>query len=163
MRLHLLTIPLLTSSLLLSTLSCSKKDDATPLDTGSYKLDGKLKNCKAETDERSFTIGSRDYKALTVYLTTTPQPATGAEVLKLTFVKYASLADTTYRCDGMALFTHGEQISSSQFYAPTYSKSPLTLTSSNRVSGVFAGSVTNSSPSYAYKFISEGVFTNVHL
>jgi hypothetical protein len=163
MTIRLLTIPLLATGLLLSTLGCSKKDAATPIDMGSYKLDKELKNCKAETDERSYTIGSNDYKALTVYLTTTPQPASGAEVLKLTFVKYASLADTTYRCDGMALFTQGEQISSSQFYAPSYPKSPLTLTSDNRVSGAFAGSVTNSSPSHAYGFISEGVFTNVHL
>lgn len=131
---------------------------------GSYKLDGELKNCKAEASERSYTIGSSDYKALTVYLTTTPQPASGAEVLKLTFVKYASLADTTYRCDGMALFTKGEQnLSSSQFNSKYYPKSPLTPTSSNEFSGVFAGSVKNSSSSYDYKFVSEGVFTNAHL
>jgi hypothetical protein len=95
-----------------------------------------------------------------VSLTTTPQPASGAERLNVVFLKTAGLADTTYRCISMNFYTKGERIfPAAGFSSYPYTKSSLAPTGNNEFSGVFAGPAVN--PSTTYGAISQGVFTNV--
>ena len=172
---RLLTTPLVAATLLLSTLGCSKKDAATPSNSGSYKLDGVLRSCTATAYIRTVPTSSYSIDILTVYLTTTPQPTSGEENLKVIFIKRSGQADTAYHYDYMYLYTKGETV----FPAATYTsdlyaiKSPITSTSNNGVSAIFAGSwLTNGSPTGtgypvnslpAYRKISDGVFTDVRL
>lgn len=163
MNLRVLTTPLtlVTATLLLSTMGCSKKDEPAPINTGSYKLDGMLRKCTAETYSRSFTIGAYSYEELTVYLTTTPQPASGFEALKVIYTKNAGQADTTYRCTKINFYTNGESVfPAGAFDTFDSAKSPLTLTGTNEISGVFYGNAVRGQLSYGS--IKEGVFTNVH-
>ena len=159
MNLRLLAPPLVAATLL-STLGCSKQDDATPVNTGSYKLDGVLRNCKAETYSDLATSNGYTYKRLTVYLTTTPQPASGAEALKVIFYKVASQADTSYRCSDVHLYTKGDLVFPACSFV-TYPSSQPVITSAHNasISGTFsATSITYPS---TYASVSEGVFTNV--
>jgi hypothetical protein len=73
MRLRLLTIPLLASTLLFSTLGCSKKDapKTDSASTGSYKLDGVLKTCEVKSAFFSASV-SQSYDQLDISLTTIP-------------------------------------------------------------------------------------------
>jgi hypothetical protein len=93
MRLRLLAMPSISTALLLSTLGCSKKDDLTsilPAGTGiaSYKLDGKTITCTVQVDG-GYAQGSGhsglNYDFVSVTLKTTPEPADGPEILKLTY------------------------------------------------------------------------------
>jgi hypothetical protein len=85
MKLRLLSIPLLASALLLGAPGCSKKDDPATNSggTGSYKLDGTTITCQSKAYLRTATSGGMSSDYLEVDLTTTPQPASGAEALKL--------------------------------------------------------------------------------
>jgi len=160
MKRHLLTTSLAAGLLLLGTLGCSKTEDAKSSSTGSYRLDGTLKNCNAVASFRSISTSCYTYDELAVSLTTTPQPASGAERLNVVFLKTTGLADTTYRCISMNFYTNGERVlPAAIFYSYPYTKSPLAPTGNNEFSGVFAGPAANSST--AYGAISQGVFTNV--
>lgn len=110
MKRHLLTTSLAAGLLLLGTLGCSKTEDAKSSSTGSYRLDGTLKNCNAVASFRSINTSGYTYDELAVSLTTTPQPASGAERLTVAFLKTAGLADTTYRCISMNFYTKGERV-----------------------------------------------------
>jgi hypothetical protein len=151
---------LLGATLLLGTLGCSKKDAPTPSNIGSYKLDGVLRNCTAETYGRSVVGVGYNYEELTVYLTTTPQPANGFEALKVIFVKGAGQADTTYRCSDLYFYTNGEKtFPAGAFYTYSSAKSPLMLTGSNEISGIFSGWAVRGQ--FSYGSITDGVFTRV--
>jgi hypothetical protein len=162
MNLRVPTAPLtlVAATLLLSTLGCSKKDAPTPSNIGSYKLDGVLRNCSAETYGRSLVSVGYNLEELTVYLTTTPQPASGFEALKVIFTKVAGQADTTYRCSHIYFYNNGEKrFPAGEFDTYESVKSPLTITGNNEISGVFFGRAVLGQLSYGS--IREGVFTRV--
>ena len=81
---------LLSAALLFSTLGCSKKEDPAPppatsvgRNEGHYVYNGRPSDCTATALVQS-SIG---VDVLTIVLTTTPQPATGPEALRLIFRK----------------------------------------------------------------------------
>jgi uncharacterized lipoprotein YehR (DUF1307 family) len=59
MNLRLLATPLVATTLLLSTLACSKKEDAQPTasNNASYKLDGTTITCQSKAYTSSNTSG----------------------------------------------------------------------------------------------------------
>ena len=161
MRLRLLTTPLLATSLLLSTLACSKKEDpaATSIGTGSYKLDGATIACQAKAYPSSATSGGLTYDYLEIDLTTTPQPASGAETLKLFFFKQGGQSSNAYRLNDFALFTKGN--TTSPYY---FANDVTTLTTTNgSFSGTFsarASSPVGGTAPGPYTAITAGVFTD---
>jgi hypothetical protein len=160
MRLRSLTSPLLATALLLSTLACSKKDDpaATSVGTGSYKLDATPVTCQAKAYPSSATSGGLSYDYLEIDLTTTPQPASGAETLKLYFFKQGGQPSTAYQLNDVALFTKGN--TTSPYY---FANQVTTLTPTN---GGFSGSFSAKASSPVggnpgpYTAITAGVFTD---
>jgi hypothetical protein len=142
--------------LLLSTLGCSKKEDAAPAATGSYKLDGVVKTCQVtalSVPASSSTQVPGDQLLLT--LTTIPQPAGGPEGVVLTFSKPAGQAPTAYQLDGFTylLATSGVP----------YNNEVTTLQEANgSYSGTFSGTpATTSTGNTPARKITDGVFTSV--
>jgi len=155
MKRHLLATSL-AATLLLSTLGCSKKEDAKPTtNTGSYKINGQLKTCQVAT-QASLTANTQNY--LSVQLTTTPQPANGSEVLHVDFMKNESAPFSAYHVQAIWLFHNG-------MASLLFSNEAATLTStSSGLSGTFSsvGNYTYPSGSGApLPDITDGIFTNV--
>ena len=160
MRLRLLTTPLLATSLLLSTLACSKKDDpaAAAVGTGSYKLDGSTITCQAKAYPSSATSGGLTYDYLEIDLTTTPQPASGVETLKLFFFKQGGQSSNAYQLNDVALFTKGN--TTSPYY---FANDVTTLTPTNGgFSGTFSAKASNPVGGNAgpYTAITAGAFSD---
>jgi hypothetical protein len=156
MTLRLLATPLVTATLLLSTLGCSKKDAAAPTATGSYKLDGVVKTCQVtalSVPASSSTQVPGDQ--LLVTLTTTPQPAGGPEGVVLTFSKRFGQPTAAYQLDGFSylLGTSGTP----------YNNEVTTLQETNgSYSGTFSGTpATTSTGTTPVRKITDGVFTSV--
>jgi hypothetical protein len=157
---RLLTTPLLATTLLLSTLGCSKKDDpaAASVGTGSYKLDATTITCQAKAYPSSATSGGLTYDYLEIDLTTTPQPASGAETLKLYFFKQGGQSSSAYQLNDIALFTKGN--TTSPYY---FANQVTTLTPNNGgFSGSFSGQASNPIGGVPgpYTAITAGVFTD---
>jgi hypothetical protein len=105
---------LLAAALLLSVLSCSKKEDdpvaAGPTNVGSYKLDSREPNTgqvvNRQVEAKAHLVFSTDANndEVEVRLTTTPQPAIGVETLILVFAKPKGQPDTAYRYFGVSLY-----------------------------------------------------------
>jgi hypothetical protein len=160
MKLRLLALPLLAAPLLLSTLGCSKKDDPVASSTGtaSYQLDAATITCQAKTYASTATSGGLTYDYLEVDLTTTPQPTTGPELLKLFFFKEGGQPNTAYRLNDLSLLTKG----STYPYYFANQVTTITPTSSGGFSGTFtakASSPVGGSPG-PYSTITAGIFTN---
>ena len=155
MNLRLLATPLLATGLLLSTLGCSKKEDAKPTaNTGSYKIGGQLKTCQVVT-QASLIGNGQNY--LSVQLTTTPQPANGPEVLHVDFMKNESQPFTAYHVQAITLFNSG-------VISARFSKEAATLTStSSGLSGTFSsiGNYTFLTSTGVPPDLTDGIFTNV--
>jgi hypothetical protein len=155
MNLRLLTNSLLFTTLLSSTLGCSKKDDPTPLtvSTGSYKLDGVLKTCQVKAATGFITSQNTD--ELNITLTVTPQPASGTEAVALTF-------SNSYQLEQIVYFTNGG------ITGTLYRNDVTTLQQTNgSYSGTFSGtSVTpflTSAGATVYPKLTDGVFADVQL
>ncbi len=161
MNLRLFPTPLLAATLLLSTLGCAKKDDpATPAaGTGSYKLDGTAKSCRAAASLSAGSIGSQRYDFLDLSLTTTPQPGAGAETLILHLYKVPGAAASTYQLNNLGLYTKGN----SPPYTFAGTAFALTATSEGGVSGTFSAVVSAASSSIPgpYTTLAAGIFTDV--
>lgn len=160
MNLRLLATPLV-STLLLGTLGCSKKDDPTvsSTGTGSYKLDGTTITCQSKAYTSSATSGGLTLNYLEIDLTTTPQPTSGAETLKLFFVKQAGQSNNAYLLTDISFFTKG---SSSPYYFAN-DVTTLSSTSGGGFSGTFsakASSPVGSTTPGPYTAITSGVFTD---
>jgi hypothetical protein len=160
MHLRLLTTPLLAIGLLFSTLGCSKKDDpaAASVGTGSYKLDGTTITCQAKAYPSSATSGGLTYDYLEIDLTTTPQPTSGAETLKLFFFKQGGQSSNAYQLNDLALFTKGN--TASPYY---FANDVTTLTSTTGgFSGTFSAKTSNPAGGNAgpYTAITAGAFTD---
>lgn len=155
MHLRLFATPLVASSLVLSILGCSKKnDDPTTLGTGSYKLDGATRKCQAKAYVSSASSGGLTFDYLEVDLTTTPAPASGAEVLKLYYLKPGGQPANAYVLNDIELATQGSLFS----FATTVST--LNTTASQGYSGTFSATANRSAPPPPYSTISDGVFTD---
>jgi hypothetical protein len=161
MHLRLLTTPVLAIGLLFSTLACSKKDDpaAASVGTGSYKLDGTTITCQAKAYPSSATSGGLTYDYLEIDLTTTPQPASGTETLKLFFFKQGGQPSNAYQLNDFALFTKGN--TTSPYY---FANDVTTLTATNGgFSGTFSAKASSPAGGTApgpYTSITAGVFTD---
>ncbi len=159
MNARLLATPLVATTLLLSTLGCAKKDDATPAstsNTGSYKLNGRTVNCQARTYFKSYASnsGGPGTDVLSVILTTNPQPAAGKEEFAINFEKASTQPTTAYRPTTIHLVD-------SDYPQGLPMRNDLTTlsTTSSSVSGTFAATGTNT-PGTS---ITAGVFTDVSL
>jgi hypothetical protein len=156
MTLRLLATPVVATALLLSSLGCSKKkDDPTILSTGSYKLDGTARSCQAKAYTSSASSGGLAYDYLEIDLTTTPAPASGAEVLKLYYQKPTGQPTNAYILNALELSANGSLVSFSTNF------STLNTTIGKGYSGTFSGNANRSSPPPPYSAISDGVFTDV--
>jgi len=157
---------LLTAFLLLSTLSCTKKDDppATPvLGTGSYKLDNRTITCTVRAYVRSYANLPPSagvvlpYDELDIYLTTTPQPAAGPESLRLYY--YRPTAMSPYLLNQVWFFAAGQYSLAGEFISTAATAVP---TSGGHFSGTFAAKMDENSgiiPRLPYQRITDGVFT----
>jgi hypothetical protein len=159
MTLRLLTIPALTSGLLLSMLGCSKKDDptrTTPVGTGSYTYDGTLVNCQA-----SATTTSKLYKGqhqYYLYVTLQPTPKLSAsKSVRAEFVKLEGQPNTAYRLFAVTYFADSSLVVHTLHTNNT--AGTITETSSGSFTGTFAGT-DFSNPAHT---ISAGTFTDVQL
>jgi hypothetical protein len=155
MEKHLLATPLVAIALLLSTLGCSKKNDPAaehPAIVASYMLSGTLIKCTASSQVVTSGLGT-DY--LTLTLTTTPQPATGAQRLQLTFTKSTGQPLAAYQLLNLSMFQGNTTF---QGYIPD--RSTFTSSSSSSVSSNFSS--TSIYPTIASD-ITSGIFTDVEL
>jgi len=159
MNLRLFTTPLLVTVLLLSTLGCSKKDEAAASATGSYQLDNALITCQATASSSTSNSGGISVDYLTIDLITTPQATTGAETLRLFFVKPNVQSNTTYTLTDILLTTKG----TTPPYHFSVDAAALTSTSSGSFSGTFSGQILKPGgmASGPYTTITSGTFTNV--
>jgi len=160
MKLRLLATPLLATGLLLSTLGCSKKEDAKPTaNTGSYKLDNTLYTCQAKASVTSYTSGNFSYDRLIIDLVTTPTPATGAETLHLSFIKDNNPLNNSYALFDVVLTTKGTP--TPYFFSVDHTS--VTPTSSGGFSGTFSANISSlyGTPP-PYTGITDGTFTDVH-
>lgn len=160
MILRLRIMPFAATALLLSTLGCSKKDDsvASPGGTGSYKLDGNTITCQPKAYTNTTTSGGLSFDYLEIDLTTTPQPASGAETLKLYFYKQTGQPNNAYTLTDISFFTKGSM-------SPYYFANDVTTLSSggNSFSGTFSAKAINpvgSTTPGPYIAITNGVFTD---
>lgn len=105
--LRLSTIPLVATTLLLSSLlGCHKSDpapDAPPaieaaLKTGSYKLDGQLVNCQADcASAQDYDSNNNPVDKLFVHLNTLDGNGTAVQVATVTFWKPLNTAASNYK------------------------------------------------------------------
>jgi hypothetical protein len=153
MNLRLLPTPLLATGLLLSTLGCSKKDDPAILSQGSYKLDGTTITCQSKAFVSSATSGGLSYDYLLVDLTTTPQPASGPETLKLYYQKPAGQPTNAYILSTIELSTKGGT------FGFMSTVSTLNTTLGGGFSGTFSATAFRTGTQPPYSTISDGVFT----
>lgn len=88
-----------------STLSCTKKDEPTAShpSTGSYKLDGVVRNCEVASAFYP-TSSTQAYDQLDILLTTVPQPASGEEHFVISFTKKAGQSSTAYQVYTMGYY-----------------------------------------------------------
>jgi hypothetical protein len=157
MKLLLLIINLTATVLSLGMLSCSnRKDEVTPISaTGSYKLDGVLKQCKVSAYVRNANSNTQ----LTISLSTMPEPRNGPEAVQLFYTKLPGQPNATYQMVSTTLAAYNSSNSNiSTSYAAK--QALLTITKDSLCSGTFGGiSLTFGNNS----IISDGVFNNVQL
>jgi hypothetical protein len=160
MNLRLLPTPLVAATLLLSTLGCSKKEDAQPTaSTASYKLDGATITCQSKAYTSSATSGGLTTDYLQIHLTTTPEPASGTETLKLYYARQSGQGASSYVLTDATLFREGGK---PKYYFATYTTT-LSATSGGGFSGTFAaknGSPAGTPPTGTNVAITDGTFTD---
>jgi hypothetical protein len=160
MNLRILATPLVATTLLLNTLGCSKKEDpAATSATGSYQLDNTTLTCQAKASSSTGSSGGITIDYLTVDLTTTPQPTTGAETLRLYFAKPNVQSNTTYTLTDITLTNKGITVP----YSFSVASAALATTSNGGFSGTFSGTIINPNGANPapYTAITNGKFTNV--
>jgi hypothetical protein len=168
MKLRLLPIPLLITTLLLGASGCAKKDDpiaptptVTPASqTGSYTLDGRTTTCTAKC------IVAEDYDAnrqpihkLLVSLFSGGTTSLPTEVAVLTFTKPFGTAISAYRLQGVNIRTQYVTPSKQRNYS-NIKNYTVTKTNSGGYSGTFEAT---GDPTTAYptsSIITQGVFTD---
>lgn len=160
MRQRLLATLLLAAPLLIGTLGCSKKDDPAPVPvqvpasgTGTYTIDGRSVNCKATAVLGYTTTG---LTLLSVQLTTTPEPASGSEVLTMMLTKRHSEPVSAYEVTDFSIYYQKVPIAVVYFD----NTAAITSTSSGGLSGTFSTATRYSS---VKSIITNGVFTDVRL
>jgi len=158
MNLRLLTKPLV-AILLLSALACSKKDApaASSDATGSYQLDSAPISCQAKASTSTVSSGGVSVDYLIIDLLTTPQPATGAETLRLYFAKPKVQSNNTYTLTDITLENRGSTVA----HYFTTDAATLTTTSNGVFSGTFSGKNFFAATSGPYTAVTNGKFTNV--
>jgi len=146
---------LLAIPLLLSTLSCSQKDDPDPVQA-SYKLDGNVQKCQAKATTSAGSIGARNYDFLDIDLRTLP--AGEPETLTLHLYKLPGAPASTYLLHNLSVYPKGG-------LAPyNFAGTAFTLVvSEGSFSGTFSAVVNASSSSIPgpYTTITDGVFADV--
>ncbi|TDN39132.1 hypothetical protein A8B98_20350 [Hymenobacter sp. UV11] len=158
MMLRLLATSLITLLLLVGTLGCSKKDSAGPaMNTGSYKLDGQPVTCQVRAHDESYYRAGVYSEYVDVTLTTTPEPASGAQLLQLSF--YRSSPTAAYQLSSVYLFDKGSPVLTCAFNSTAATAS---IASDGSLAGTFAAQEDGHTTPPPYTAITAGVFTNVH-
>lgn len=159
MNLRLLFTPLVATTLLLSTLGCSKKDDpATPaVGTGSYKVSNRLVTGQSRAALQPVAAGQQT-QVLYIYLSDTPTFQATTQTVLLTFEKPIGQSSTAYQLTAMTYSPDG--ISNATMV--TYANDVTTIRETS--TGVFSGTFSGKSTSpYTGSTLSEGVFTDARL
>lgn len=163
LQLHLLATPLL-ANLLLSTLGCTKKEEAKPPvipNTGSYKLDGQLVSCQATAFEYPNRAGF--YQDRLQIQPTLPSNAQGSfDNLMLSFSKNVGSPVSTYHFVGAL---HMTQVNSNATMLTRSYVDNLRFMSAPTAGGSCSGTFSGTSPSVsssAGSALTEGVFTDAH-
>jgi hypothetical protein len=166
MRLCLLTIPFTYTALLLSALGCTKKDDpnATPSNTGSYKLDGRATIFKAQCFlYLGRDTANRPTNTLVIRLTESSQAPN--ETANVVFSKYESEPASAYILRSVDII-QASPPSPVPTTRPYQDARQFTISPTG--SGGFSGTFTAHSDSSTYSgrpssAVTDGVFTDVHL
>jgi hypothetical protein len=103
MHLRSLLTPLLSSTLLLSTLGCSKKNDPPAVGTGTLRSDGPLISCNVSASRSSSATTGRQYDYLLVTMQATPASAS-SEVVRIEFVRPAGRTTSDYNLSSITYF-----------------------------------------------------------
>jgi hypothetical protein len=160
MKQHLYATLLVVITLLVSTLSCTKKEDTPPTlptpppITGSYKLDTRTINCQVTTANGNVAGGGQGHDFVNVTLTTSPEPADGAEILQLNYSRPSSGA--AYQLYTLTFYTKGSLTATWDFSGTA---GTLSTKSNGSFSGTFAGTAhTYGNTPAPYTSITNGVF-----
>ena len=160
--------PLLALALLAGTLGCSKQTDPAPAlvtGTSSYELTSRQVTSSLVTSRQvngqAHVIASQDagYDFLEVQLTTTPQPASGPETLKLYFSRQTGQPTTAYQLDDIVMYDHAK-LQGSPFENDV---ATIVATSNGGFSGTFSGTLGHLTGGFIndwYYTLEKGVFTN---
>jgi hypothetical protein len=154
----------LAVTLCLGIMGCSKKEEPAPVaNIGSYAFitrkassqDTRQVSCQA----RAVLSSDSSFDYLDITLTTTPQPASGTEFIKLSFYKHSGQPANAYEF-------YESTITNSEFNGHPFINKVATLvsTSDGGFSGTFSGNF-STLVGFIYQTdysLSSGVFTNVH-
>jgi hypothetical protein len=155
MNLRLLLTPLVSATLLLSTLGCSKKSDPTPaVGTGTLITESQSIKCKVSASGSSRANAGRQYDYLLVTMQATPESAS-SEVVRIEFVRPAGQPTLDYNLSSITYFTSGS--STGMLYNNATSASV-----GETSKGVFSGNFFATSYSAPGKGIT-GMFTDARL
>lgn len=165
MFLRFLTRLLLSATFLLLGAGCTKKTDPQPaVGTGSYQLatyqhvDGHRESRQVGGEARTVVTSDTGYDYLEVWLTTTPQPASGPETLKLHFHKPLQRPSSAYEFVEMVVYN------SIWPKGRAFENEAVTLVAGpdGSFSGTFSGSTTELAGFNVQKDfnLTNGIFTN---
>jgi hypothetical protein len=155
MKIPVFTTSILAVGLLFSTSGCSKKQDPSaqsPTNIGSYQYNGNLKSCTA----KATFDNSSGPSLLVIELTSSPQPATGSEALKLLFEKNKTQSASDYTLVQIQQFLGG--VWTFIAYPDSFT---ITSTSGGGFSGTFSSVSRFSNPAITPINFTNGVFTDV--
>jgi len=160
MKLRLLTLPLVATTLLLSTLGCADEEPGPAPNTGSYQLDTIPLSGQAKATLSGGSIGGTTYDFLELDIFPVSQGTERVARLNLLFYKAPGSPASTYLLNNLSVYTKGNT-------APyNFASTGFTLkaASDGSFSGTFSGSVNAASSMIPgpYITITNGVFTAVH-
>jgi hypothetical protein len=160
MKRRLLATPLVAATLLLSTLSCTKKGDpvASPTNTGTYTLDGVVLPCQVTVSTHSGTANNLIADYLDIRLTPTSAQHSG-EVVFLYFTKPLNASLSAYELSFITFSSNSASIP----YSINYTSPDAAATLSRLSSGGYSGTFSAPFSRFSSHVITAGAFTDVRL
>jgi hypothetical protein len=154
MHLRSLLTPLLSSTLLLSTLGCSKKNDPPAVGTGTLRSDGQLINCNVSASSSFRATAGQQYDYLLVTMQATLASAS-SEVARIEFVRPAGRTNSDYNLSSITYFANSSS-------AGTRYNDATSASVGETSNGVFSGNFFATSYNAPIKNIT-GMFTDARL
>jgi len=139
MTLRLLATPLAAATLFVSTLACSRREDPNPDPTPTAGYTRNTRNVTCNAVGVHTVVNNVDF--LVVTLTTTPQPASGPEIVTIKFAKFPNEPIGNYQAMSSDLTTTTATGGLVTSYGTT-AGSVRAGSASGKVSGGFATSLT---------------------